>query len=161
MELPLDLEVTGSLPINQDCHPLRRRRGTDSSISAECLPAASEASSSSGSSEHVQPAGVEIEKAKTTTLQGKLKSKPSEGRPDARGNTTAWARFAAHEEDRDGAHLYSTTFHKHTAGIALSLDNNAPLTVQGYLHEQDDPGSRRLDTLSVINVIDYPGKPTE
>jgi hypothetical protein len=101
-----------------------------------------------------------VEKARTVTLNGRLKSKPREGRPDAQGKPTAWARFAAHEEDRDTAHIYSTTFHKHTAPIALGLDNEAPLTVQGYphLHQQDDPDSKRMDTLSVINLVDYPGK---
>jgi hypothetical protein len=100
------------------------------------------------------------EKARTVTLNGRLKSKPREGRPDAQGKPTAWARFAAHEEDRDTAHIYSTTFHKHTAPIALGFDTNAPLTVQGYphLYQQDDPGSKRMDTLSVINLVDYPGK---
>jgi hypothetical protein len=108
------------------------------------------------------PASVETsaEKARTVTLNGRLKSKPREGRPDAQGKPTAWARFAAHEEDRDTAHIYSTTFHKHTAPIALGLDTDAPLTIQGYphLHQQDDPGSKRMDTLSVINLVDYPGK---
>jgi hypothetical protein len=98
------------------------------------------------------------EKARTVTLNGRLKSKPREGRPDAQGKPTAWARFAAHDEDRDTAHLYSTTFHKHTAPIALGLDTEAPLTVQGYPHIQDDPGSKRMDSLSVINLVDYPGK---
>lgn len=102
----------------------------------------------------------ETEKPKIVTLQGKLKSKPREGRPDSRGNATAWARFAAHEADQDSAHMYSATFHKHTAKIALGLDNDMPLTVQGYPHEHDDPGSKRMDTLSVINLLDYPGKPT-
>jgi hypothetical protein len=98
------------------------------------------------------------EKASTVTLNGRLKSKPREGRPDAQGNPTAWARFAAHEENRDTAHLYSTTFHKHTAPIALGLDTDAPLTVQGYPHIQEDPGAKRMDSLSVINMVDYPSK---
>jgi hypothetical protein len=106
------------------------------------------------------PASVETsaDKARTVTLNGRLKSKPREGRPDAQGKPTAWARFAAHEEDRDTAHIYSTTFHKHTAPIALGLDTDTPLTVQGYPHIQDDPGSKRMDSLSVINLVDYPGK---
>jgi hypothetical protein len=55
--------------------------------------------------------------------------------------------------------MYSATFHKHTAKIALALDADAAVTVQGYPHESDDPGSRRMDTLSVINLLDYPGRP--
>ncbi len=103
-------------------------------------------------------APTETEKPKPVTLQGKLKSKPREGRPDSRGKPTAWARFAAHDDETDGAHLYSATFHKHTAKVALSLDKETPLTVQGYPHGNDDPGSERMDTLSVINLLDYPGK---
>jgi len=102
---------------------------------------------------------VETEKPKAVTLQGKLKSKPREGRPDSRGHATSWARFAAHEEESEGAHLYSATFHKHTAAIARRLDKDMPLTVQGFPHQTDDPGSKRMDTLSVINLLDYPGKP--
>jgi hypothetical protein len=100
------------------------------------------------------------ERAHTVTLHGRLKSKPKEGRQDAQGRPTAWARFAAHEDDRDTAHIYSTTFHRHTASIALGLDSETPLTVQGYPHIQDDPGSKRMDSLSVINLVDYPGKGT-
>lgn len=105
------------------------------------------------------PLDAETEKPKAVTLQGKLKSKPQAGRPDSRGKPTAWARFAAHEEEHDGAHLYSTTFHKHTVELALGLDKDTPLTVQGYPHLQEDPGTKRLDTLSVINLLEYPGKP--
>ncbi|GAC1344537.1 MAG: hypothetical protein NVSMB27_05640 [Ktedonobacteraceae bacterium] len=110
------------------------------------------------SSPPTESVSSETEKPKAVTLQGKLKSKPQPGRPDSRGNKTAWARFAAHEEDRDGAHLYSTTFHKHTVEIALGLDKDTSLTVQGYPHLQEDPGTKRLDTLSVINLLEYPGK---
>lgn len=110
------------------------------------------------SHEPSQQAAAENEKARASIFQGKLKSKPIPGRPDARGNPTAWARFAAHDPDQDGAHLYSTTFHRHTVDIALSLDKESQLTVQGFPHEQSDPNSRRLDTLSVINLLDYPGK---
>ena len=98
------------------------------------------------------------EKGQTVTLAGKLKSKPRSGRPDSKGNPTAWARFAAHEEESENAHVYSATFHKHTAPIALGLDADASLVVQGYPHEYDDLEKKRMDTLSVINLIDYPGK---
>jgi hypothetical protein len=104
---------------------------------------------------------AETESEKPLTLQGKLKGAPRLGRPDAKGNKTAWARFAAHEAEREGAHLYSATFHRHTADIALGLESGASLTLQGYPHEKSDPGSKRMDTLSVINVLDYPGKPQE
>jgi hypothetical protein len=107
------------------------------------------------------PGVSDSEKVRASVFQGKLKSKPIPGRPDARGKPTAWARFAAHDADQEGAHLYSATFHRHTANLALSMDKDAQLTVQGFPHEQNDPDSRRLDTLSVINVLDYPGKPED
>jgi hypothetical protein len=110
---------------------------------------------------HPEASTEDKDKPKPTTLQGKLKSKPREGRPDSRGKPTAWARFAAHDESDDAAHMYSATFHRHTADIALSLEKDVPLTVQGYPHETDNPDSKRMGTLSVINVLDYPGKPQE
>jgi len=99
------------------------------------------------------------EKERTLVLSGRLRSKPREGRPDSRGNATSWARFAAHEDDREGAHMFSATFHRHSARIALGLPAGAPLTVEGYSHDSGDPTGKRLDTLSVINLLDYPGKP--
>lgn len=100
----------------------------------------------------------ENEREPTVTLTGRLKSKPREGRPDGRGLPTAWARLAVHEEGRSDAHLYSATFHRHTARIALSLDRDAPITIQGYPHPSDDLNGKRLDTFSVINIVHYPGK---
>lgn len=108
-----------------------------------------------------QTSGTECtgtEREKPVTLRGKLKSKPIPGRPDSRGTPTAWARFAAHEDEREGAHLYSATFDKHTANVALTLEKDAPLTVQGYPHEHEDPAEKRLDTLSIINILEHPGK---
>jgi hypothetical protein len=96
------------------------------------------------------------EREPTVVLSGKLKSKPKEGRPDSRGNPTAWARLAVHDEGVDGAHLFGATFHRHTARIALGLSRDASLTVEAYVHANDE--ANRLDTLSVINILDYPGK---
>src|SRR5205809_507993 len=101
--------------------------------------------------------GSKEKKEAPLTLTGRLKTQPRDGRPDAKGNPTAWARLAVHEEGRDDAHLYSATFHRHTARIALSLTKDAQVTVQGYAHTSDDP--RRMDTLSVVNLVAYPGKP--
>ena len=98
------------------------------------------------------------EKEPTVTVTGRLKSRPREGRPDARGRPTAWARLAVHEEGRPDAHLYSATFHRHTASIALSLPKDAQITVQGYAHTSDDPTAKRMDTFSVVNIVNYPGK---
>ncbi len=106
----------------------------------------------------VAPTRQEAEKRPATTFQGKLKTKPTPGRVDRRGNPTACARFAAHVEDEEQAHMYFATFHRHTAALALDLDPNIPITVEGYPHASDSPGDR-LDTLSVIHLLDYPGKP--
>lgn len=125
---------------------------------SETVPTLSPDEGSSPTTPDLAGTVIETEKPKAVTLQGKLKNKPRVGRPDSRGNPTAWARFAAHEDDRENAHMYSATFHKHTASIALGLEAEMPLTLQGYPHEHDDPGSKRMDTLSVITLLDYPGK---
>lgn len=97
------------------------------------------------------------EREPTVTLSGRLKSKPRQGRADGQGNPTAWARFAAHETGRQEAHFYLATFHRYTADIALQLPPDAAITVQGYPHPSQQRG--RLDTLSVVNIVRYPGKP--
>lgn len=100
------------------------------------------------------------EKVRPVTLSGRLKSTPKEGRLDRQGNPTAWARLAVHEDDREDAHLYLATFHRHTVTTALGLASGAQITVDGYPHLQTD-GEKRLDTLSVIALRAYPGKPEE
>ncbi len=97
------------------------------------------------------------EREPTVTLSGRLKSKPKQGRADGRGNPTAWARFAAHEEGRKEAHFYLATFHRHTAEIALRLPLDAAITVQGFPHPRS--AADRMDTLSVVNIVRYTGKP--
>lgn len=97
------------------------------------------------------------EKQQPVTLSGKLKTKPKEGKQDSRGNATAWAKLAVHEEDREDVHMYLATFHRHTARIALGLEKDAQVTLQGYPHPSEDP--KRADTFSVINLVNYPGKP--
>jgi hypothetical protein len=96
-------------------------------------------------------------KQKTVTLTGRLKSKPREGRPDGRGQATSWSKLACHEDGRDSAKMYSATFHRHTAAIALRLATDDLVTVQGYVRESPDPN--RMDSLSVFNILAYPGKP--
>lgn len=99
------------------------------------------------------------ETAQPVVLSGRLKSQPREGRPDSRGRPTAWTRLAVHEDDRPDAHLYSATFHRGSARIALRLAADAAITVEGYPHLSSDPSAGRLDTLSVFRVLDYPDKP--
>jgi len=95
---------------------------------------------------------------KTIILAGRLKSQPKEGKPDRSGNPTAWARFAAHQEDNPEARMLLLTFHRATARIALSLAQGDPVTVQGYLHPANDPEAKRLDTFSAFSLLHYPGK---
>lgn len=111
-----------------------------------------------------QPAGKTAEpseKEQTVTLTGRLKSQPKEGKADSRGNPTAWARLAVHEEGREDAHLYLATFHRHATPIALSLPKDAQVTVTGYPHPSHDPSGKRLDTFSIVNLVSYPGKQTK
>jgi len=96
------------------------------------------------------------EDKQTVTLTGRLKAKPRQGRPDRSGNPTAYARMSAHVEGEEGTHDYIATFHRHTAPIALSLANDAQITVEGYPHPSRSEG--RLDTLSVFNIVNYPGQ---
>lgn len=95
-------------------------------------------------------------KSPAEVLSGKLQTKPAQGRPDGRGNPTAWARFLAHREDHDGAVLISATFHNRTTSIALGLDAGDGITAQGYYHPNRDP--QRLATFSIFHLMNYPGK---
>ena len=97
------------------------------------------------------------EREKIVTLTGKLKSKPHPGKNDRSNKPTAFADFAAHIEGEEKAHDYVATFHRHTRGIALKLPPESQITVAGYPHPSNKP--RRKDTFSVMNILDYPGKP--
>jgi hypothetical protein len=97
------------------------------------------------------------EREKTITLSGKLKSQPKSGKADRSGKPTAYADFAAHVEGEQDAHDYIATFHRHTRDIALKLPTEAQITVSGYPHASNSP--KRKDTISVVNIVEYPGKP--
>ncbi len=103
------------------------------------------------------PGNVLDEAQKTVTLSGRLVNAPRSGRPDRNGNPTSYARFAAHVEGEEQAHDYVCTFHRHTAPIALRLHKDDQVLIEGYPHPSS--GARRLDTFSVINLINYPGIP--
>jgi hypothetical protein len=107
--------------------------------------------------EPVSPASPAKEREKTITLSGKLKSQPKPGKPDRSGKPTAFADFAAHVEGEKDAHYYVATFHRHTRDIAAKLPTEAPITVTGYPHPSHSP--QRKDTFSVVNIVEYPGKP--
>lgn len=95
---------------------------------------------------------------KTVRLVGKLKSTPRAGRPDGKGRPTAWAKLAVHEDGRDGARMFSTTFHGSTTNKALALLTDTIVIVEGYLRLSDDP--KRMDAFSAFNVI-IPNSETE
>ncbi len=95
-----------------------------------------------------------VEREKTTTFTGKLKTKPKQGRVDGSGHPTAWARFAAHVEGEKDAHVFSATFHRAAAKAALNLNKEDQIVVDGYPHIYNNP--KRLDTLSVVHVVSYP-----
>ncbi len=105
----------------------------------------------------LEPETAPLEEAqRTVTLTGRLKAQPRPGKSDRSGNPTAYARFVAHVEGEAGPHDYIATFHRHTARIALALARDAQITVQGYPHASGS--DKRLDTLSVINVLNHPGQ---
>ena len=93
------------------------------------------------------------------TLTGTLLTQPRAGKPDRRGNPTAWARFAAAEAGQDEARVYGATFYRATVPIALGLAKGSSLTVEGYAHTRVDASGKRLDTLAVVHLASYPGKP--
>ena len=114
-------------------------------------------------SQPAAPAAVETPAEETASpnptvkLSGRLKSAPKEGRPDSSGFPTAWARFAAHDEGSTLARMYIATFHRKCRDIVLGLPVNSQLIVEGYPHQSDSP--EKSDTLSVVHMINYPGKP--
>ena len=107
-----------------------------------------------------QPATAALrEQEPTVTLAGTLLTAPRAGKPDRRGNPTAWARFAAAEAGQDAARVYGATFYRATVPIALSLAEGSPLTVAGYARTRVEASSKRVDTLAVVHLVSYPGKP--
>ncbi len=92
--------------------------------------------------------GTGKEKLAPVTLTGRLKTRPKPGKPDGRGNPTAWAMLAVHEEGSPTAKMLSITFHRHTARIATSLPQDAIITADGYLRKSTDP--ERADSYSEL-----------
>jgi hypothetical protein len=124
----------------------------------QTLPAGTEAiTQSAGDMSPASTSDAAKEREKTITLSGKLKSQPKPGKPDRSGKPTAFADFAAHVEGEKDAHYYVATFHRHTRDIAAKLPKEAQLTVTGYPHPSNSP--KRKDTFSVVNIVEYPGKP--
>ena len=88
---------------------------------------------------------------------GKLKTKPKEGRRTTKGKPTAWAIFAAHDEEQEEAHLYSTSFTDSARPIALRLSQDAQITVKGYPPKPATEEGRN-DRLNVFAILNYPNK---
>jgi hypothetical protein len=101
----------------------------------------------------------EARRGKQRILKGRLKSTPRDGKTDSKGRPTAWAKFAAHDDETGGSMMLSTTFHNWTKDIALRLREEQQIVVQGYYRPNSIPN--RLDGLSVFQFIEYPGKPTK
>lgn len=101
--------------------------------------------------ETAQKPAAESSGQKTVRLAGRLKSTPRPGRPDGRGRPTAWAKLAVHEDGRDSARMFSTTFHGGTANKALTLAVETVVVVDGYLRVSDDP--KRMDAFSCFAIL--------
>jgi hypothetical protein len=125
--------------------------------SAEVLPQAVAPVSPTPTSGRLTSSDAAKEREKTITLSGKLKSQPKPGKPDRSGKPTAFADFAAHVEGEKSTHDYVAAFHRYTEDIALKLAKEAQITVNGYPHPSNS--TKRKDTFSVANIVDYPGKP--
>jgi hypothetical protein len=98
------------------------------------------------------------EKQQTVVVSGRLRTQPKAGRTDRQGRPTAWARLAVQDEGADQAHLFSATFYRASTAIALGLPRGAEVTVEGY-PRAGDAATKRLDTLAVLVMHQYPGKP--
>ena len=96
-------------------------------------------------------AGENKEDEQYVTFTGKIKTKPKEGR------RTTWAIFAAHDEEQEEAKIYSTSFTDSARNIALSLSQDAQITVKGYppIPATEDG---RNDRLHVFAILNHPNK---
>jgi len=107
-----------------------------------------------------QPSAVEAgatpENDTAVVLTGHLRALAKEGRPDRNGKPTAWAPFLGKAGDEEQPEAYSATFYRGAAPIALSLAKGAHLTVRGFVRPSGDPAKN--DWLSVVGVLNYPGK---
>src|SRR4051794_33318242 len=104
-------------------------------------------------------ASAEQAREKVITLAGKLKTKPQDGFPDGKGKPTATALFAAHLPESQDAKMYFAIFHGATTSIVRNTcDVSTSLTITWYPHQSTSPDKN--DTIDVIRLEQYPGKPT-
>ena len=107
------------------------------------------------------PESIHAEEAKEEEehiiFTGKLKTKPKEGRRTTKGKPTAWAIFAAHDDEQEEAKIYSTSFTESARNIALSLSQDAQITVKGYPPIPAAEEGRR-DRLHVFAILNHPNK---
>ncbi len=88
---------------------------------------------------------------------GKLKTTPKEGRRTTKGKPTAWAIFAAHDEEQEEAQVFSTSFTETARDIALRLSQEAQITVKGYPPIPATEEGKR-DSLHVFAILNHPKK---
>jgi len=142
-----------------DEHEVIRMQLTDIGVILEIIDASPIARPTVESEEAKNPQPEQGEKDPVSIYTGKIKGYVRAGRPDGSGKPTAWARVAVHEDGVEEAKMLSTSFHRHTADIALRLQPDSQITMQGYLHKNDDP--EKMDSFRVFHLIDYPGKPAK
>jgi hypothetical protein len=93
-------------------------------------------------------------------LTGKLKTKPAEGRyPDKAGRPTATALFAANAPDREDAWMLSATFLRATVKVALALEKDDQITVEGFVNKNNDP--TRNDYYSIYRFLHHSRMPAK
>ncbi len=107
------------------------------------------------------PECIHAEESKETEehviFTGKLKTKSREGRRTTEGKPTAWAIFAAHDEEQEETRVFSTSFTESARSIALSLAQDAQITVKGYPPIPAAEEGRR-DRLHVFAILNHPNK---
>ncbi len=105
-----------------------------------------------------QSAADTTEQEQHVVFTGKLKTTPKEGRRTTKGKPTAWAIFAAHDEEQEEAKIYSTSFTESAREIALRLSQEAQITVKGYPPIPATEEGKR-DSLHVFAILNHPKKP--
>ena len=111
---------------------------------------------------HVEASTEAIkEQERYVTFTGKIKTKPEAGMPTAKGKPTARAVFIAHDEEQQSGHEYFTIFSQAACGIALSLPEDAQITVRGYQPQPVTDEEKRQglhDKLHVFAILNHPNK---
>lgn len=145
-------ERSVSFDIEGDANPAQMGAGGDLVIEPAAVAATEAVETTAGAETNVTP-----EADAAVVMTGHLRAVAREGRPDRHGKPTAWAPFLGKTEDEEQPRAYSATFYRGAAPIALSLGKGSDLTVRGFVRPSVDP--EKDDWLSVVGVLNYPGKP--